>query len=137
MTPKSLTDTRCSVTSSVTPTTDAVVHAVKALARAVDVAQVSVVQGRDCDRVKVSTLDLAPVTARSISDRLLAGMTAVEVRPWQAGGSQFEDVSGLLLTMHVTVTRFVGPAAAVVEPLAETQAAVARVAALAMAGGAR
>lgn len=119
-----------SATGGVTPTTDAVSNAARALAHAVDVAQAKVVHGDDGDRLEISTLDLRPITARSIADRLTAGMTGVEVREWTAGGSRFVDVSGRLLAMRVVVTRFVGPEAAT-EPLAETIAVAKRVAALA------
>jgi hypothetical protein len=116
--------------AAVTPTTDAVSWATRALAQAVDLAQVKVVRGDGGDYVEISTLDLVPTRAKSIADRLTAGMSGVEVREWTAGGSRFVDVSGRLLAMRVVVTRFVGPVAST-EPLAETRAVMERVTALA------
>lgn len=130
LTSTNVPDVGRSDTSGVTPTTDTVSNAFRALAHAIDTAQVQVVTSDDGDYLKVSTVDQQPLVARSIADRLTAGMSDVDVREWTAGRSRFVDVSGRLLAMRVVVTRFVGSASAT-EPLAETRAVVERVRALA------
>jgi hypothetical protein len=131
MTLSTLPDATRTGSATVTPTTDAVAAAVHALARAVDIAQVHIVASPSGDTTRVSTIGLAPTVARSLADRLTAGMRDVAVAEWTAAGSRLVDVTGQLLTMRLTVTRYVGPVATT-EPLAETAAVARRVAALAV-----